>query len=102
MWGEGVREGGRGARGGAADLRGPTRIRGSPQQHWPCQRMPVIRRLTEVIPWLSPAMQQAPLLSATLKEDGGDAEERAGAGGGALRGWGWGGWCWCPFFSPAL
>lgn len=42
---------------------------GSPQQHWPCQRMSVIRRLTEVIPWLSPAMQQASLLSAMLKEE---------------------------------
>lgn len=40
--------------------------------------MPVIRRLTEAIPWLSPAMQQAPLLSATLKEDGEGAEERVG------------------------
>lgn len=55
---------------------------GSPQQHWPCQRMSVIRRLTEVIPWLSPAMQQASLLSAMLKEE---KEEGGGwRGGGEL------------------
>lgn len=35
----------------------------SPQQHGPCQRMPVIRSLAEVIPRLSPALQQASLLS---------------------------------------
>lgn len=51
---------------------------GSPQQHWPCQRMSVIRRLTEMIPWLSPAMQQASLLSAMLKEDREEARERRG------------------------
>lgn len=41
---------------------------GTPQQHRPCQRMSVIRKLTEVIPWLSPAMQQASLLSAERTE----------------------------------
>lgn len=50
--------------------RGPTRTPAdSPQQRWSCQRMPVIRRLTEVIPWLSPALQQASLLSAKGREE---------------------------------
>jgi len=40
--------------------------------------MSVIRRLTEVIPWLSPAMQQASLLSATLKEQGGSQRGERG------------------------
>lgn len=69
---------------------------GSPQQHWPCQRMSVIRRLTEVIPWLSPAMQQASLLSATLKEDREEARERRGGRRRGAQG------RWCPFFSQAL
>lgn len=56
----------------------------SPQQHWPCQRMSVIRGLTEVIPWLSLAMQQASLLSAALKEEREEAREsRRWRGGGA-------------------
>lgn len=57
---------------------------GSPQQHWPCQRMSVIRRLTEVIPWLSPAMQQAFLLSAMLKEKKEEARVRGGHWGGGV------------------
>lgn len=85
-----------GRRGGPEAVLQPQRAcedPGSPQQHWPCQRMSVIRRLTEVIPWLSPAMQQASLLSAALKEDREEARERRG--GGALG-------RWCPFFSQAL
>lgn len=63
-------------------LRGPTRTpAGSPQQRWSCQRMSVIRRLTEVIPRLSPALQQAVPLSATLKEGKGGEAARHGGGG---------------------
>lgn len=62
---------------------------GSPQQHRPCQRMSVIRRLTEVIPWLSPAMQQASLLSAALKEgQRGNQREEGGGRRGEHRGGG--------------
>lgn len=63
-------------------LRGPTRTpAGSPQQRWSCQRMSVIRRLTEVIPRLSPALQQASPLSAALKEGKGGEAARHGGGG---------------------
>lgn len=65
-------------------LWGPTRKPGSPQQHWSCQRMSVIRRLTEVIPWLSLAMQQASLLSATLKEGREEGEAARHWGGDVL------------------
>lgn len=44
---------------------------GSPEQHCPCQRMSVIRRLTEVIPWLSPAMQPALFCQQCSKREGG-------------------------------
>lgn len=54
----------------------------SPQQPRPCQRMSVIRRLTGVIPWLSLAMQQASLLSASLKEENEVARRGGGMGGG--------------------
>lgn len=51
---------------------------GAPQQHGPCQRMSVILRLAEVIPWLSLAMQQASLLSA--KRTGRKLERGKGEG----------------------
>lgn len=81
---------------------------GSPQQHWSCQRMSVILTLTEVIPWLSPAMQQASLLSGTLKEEREEARERRGE---AVRHWGGGvlsqpglmsAPCYCPKITIAL
>lgn len=80
---------------------------GSPQQHWSCQRMSVILRLTEVIPWLSLAMQQASLLSVTLKEEREEAREE----GEAVRHWGGGvrsqpglmkAPCYCPKVTIAL
>lgn len=46
--------------GGLQTSEGPQGPRGSPQQHWPCQRMPVIRRPTAVICRLSSATQQPP------------------------------------------
>ena len=56
---------------------------GAPQQHRPCQRMSVIRRLTEVIPWLSPAMQPASLLSAERTERKPERERGGGVHWGA-------------------
>lgn len=65
--------------GGLQTSEGPRGPRGSPQQHWPCQRMPVIRRPTAVIRRLSSAAQQPPSI---VREDGGGSR---GAGGGEWR-----------------
>lgn len=89
--------GGEAREGGPEATVQPQRARedpGAPQQHGPCQRMSVILRLAEVIPWLSPAMQQASLLSA--KRTGRKLERGEGGGGGGKRGAG------VPFFSRAL
>lgn len=78
------RKGGGEARGGGGWPEATVQIQkahedpGAPQQHQPCQRMSVIHKLTEVIPWLSPAMQQASLLSAERTER---KPERGEAGG---------------------
>lgn len=73
---------------------------GAPRQHRSCQRMSVIREPTEVIPWLSPAMQQASLLSAERTERKPERGE-AGGGGGGVRAAGERGALGsrCPFFS---
>lgn len=67
--------------GGVQTSEGPRGPGGSPQQHWPCQRMPVIRQPTAAIRWLSTAMQQPPSI---VKEDGGGSR-----GGDGVRGDGW-------------
>lgn len=66
------------AAGGVQTSEGPRGPRGSPQQHRPCQRMPVIRRPTAVIRRLSAATQQPPPI---VKEVGGGSR---GAEGGKL------------------
>lgn len=51
---------------------------GSPEQHRPCQRMSVIRRLTEVIPRLSPALQQALYCQQCSKRKTGGGHQGSG------------------------
>lgn len=94
------RKGGGEARGGGGWPEATVQIQkahedpGAPQQHRPCQRMSVIHKLTEVIPWLSPAMQQASLLSAERTErkpERGEAGRREGCTGEPVS-----------FFQPSL
>lgn len=82
--------------GGLQTSEGPRGPSGSPQQHWPCQRMPVIRWPTAVIRQLSSATQQPP----SIVRDGGG--NQGAVGGGASGGRGSSGGRNVPFSAAAI